>query len=217
VTRNRALLAATLLVFVAVAISVWAYPLLPERVPTHWDIAGNPTAYSSRIVASFLTPGIMGILLVLLLLLPAISPRGFRLGESAGAFYTAMLAVMAFALLMHAMLIRAALTDGRASIALLFAAIGVLFIVLGLLIAKAKKNFWFGIRTPWALASDEVWARSNRFGGRLMVAGGIITVLASPFKNAAMPLLVGIIVVIGFAPIVYSYIIYRRIEGFGSE
>jgi len=217
VTRNRALLAATVLLFVGVAMSVWAYPLLPDRVPTHWDIAGNPTAYSSRVVASSLTPGIMGIMWVLLLVLPAISPRGFRLGESAGAFYTAMLAVITFALLMHVMLIRAALTDGRASIVLLFSAIGVLFIVLGVLISKAKKNFWFGIRTPWALASDEVWARTNRFGGRLMVIGGIVTVLASFLGNAMLPALITVIVVIGFAPIVYSYIIYRRIEGFGSE
>jgi len=205
------------MVLAALAISGRAYPLLPDRVPTHWDIAGNPNAYSSRLVASVLTPGIMGILWLFMLLLPAISPRGFRLGESSGIFYTAMLAVIGFSLLMHVMLIRAALTDGRPSMPLLFAALGALLAVIGALLGKVKKNFWFGVRTPWTLASDEVWLRTNRLAGRLFVAGGIIIVLTSFAGKIAIAVLIAVVTVIALFSIVYSYVVYRRIEGFGSE
>jgi immunity protein, SdpI family len=217
VTRNRALLAAAVLLVVALAISVWAYPLLPDRVPTHWDIDGNPNAYSSRLVSSILTPGIIGVLWAFMLLLPAISPRGFQLGESAGVFYTAMLAVIGFSLVMHVMLIRAALTDGRPSMTLLFAAIGILLAIIGMLLGKVKKNFWFGVRTPWTLASDEIWLRTNRLAGRLFVAGGIIIALASFAGKIAIAVLIGVVSAVAAFSIVYSYVIYRRIEGFGSD
>jgi uncharacterized membrane protein len=210
------LLLGIILVLAAVAISGRAYPLLADRVPTHWDIAGNPNGYSSRLVASVITPGIMGIVWVFMLLLPAISPRGFRLGESAGVFYTAMLALIAFSLLMHVMLIRAALTGGRPSMTLLFAALGALLAVIGVLLGKVKKNFWFGVRTPWTLASDEVWRRTNRLAGRLFVAGGIIIVLTSFAGKIAISVLIAVVSVIAAFSIVYSYVVYRRIEGFGG-
>lgn len=214
-TRNRALLLGIILILAGLAISGRAYPLLADRVPTHWDIAGNPNAYSSRLVASILTPGIMAVVWVFMLVLPAISPRGFALGESSSIFYTAMLAVIGFALLMHVMLIRAALTDGRPSMTLLFAAIGALLAVIGALLGKVKKNFWFGVRTPWTLASDEVWLRTNRLAGRLFVAGGIIIILTSFAGKIAIAVLIAVVSVIAAFSIGYSYVAYRRIEGFG--
>ncbi len=216
-TRNRALLAGLALVIAAIVISASAYPSLPGRVPTHWDIAGNPNAYSSRIVASVLTPAIMAFVWLLMALLPEISPRGFRLEESAGVFYIAMLAVMGFALAMHAMLIRAGLTDGRASTTLLFAALGALLGVIGVLLGKVKRNFWFGVRTPWTLASDEVWLRTNKLAGRLFLIGGILIVIASFVPPAGAIATVAIVAVVALASVVYSYVVYRRIEGFGSE
>ncbi|MBV9332746.1 MAG: SdpI family protein, partial [Candidatus Eremiobacteraeota bacterium] len=179
--------------------------------------AGNVNGYSSLLSAVSAMPVSITICWLLTAVLPAISPRGFRLGESAGAFYVAMLAVLTLLLIVHLMLLHSAMTQAMPSLGLLVASIGALFIVLGMLVARAKKNFWFGVRTPWTLASDEVWRRSNHFGGRLMVAGGIIAVLASFFSNARMPVLVAIIAVIAFAPILYSYAVYRRIEGFDSE
>lgn len=217
VTRNRALLAGTVLLFIAVAMSVWAYPLLPDRVPTHWNLAGQVNGYSSRVFAVSFVPALLAVTWVLMLVLPAISPRGFSLGESAGTFYIAMLAMLALLCVVHWMILRSAVTHEMPSLTILLASVGALFVVLGVLVTKAKKNFWFGMRTPWTLASDEVWARTNQFGGRLMVAGGALTMLASFWHAAGIAVLVVTAVVIGFAPIVYSYVVYRRIEGFDSE
>jgi uncharacterized membrane protein len=180
-------------------------------------MAGHVNGYSSRLFAVSLMPAILALGCLLMLVLPAISPRGFSLGESAGAFYIAMLAVMTLFLIVHFMLLRSAMTQTMPSLTLLVASIGALFVVLGVLVAKAKRNFWFGVRTPWALASDEVWARTNEFGSRVMVIGGVTCIVASFFDRVRIPVLVAIMVVIGFAPIVYSYFIYRRIEGFGRE
>lgn len=152
-----------------------------------------------------------------MLVLPAISPRGFRLEQSAGVFYTAMLAVIAFSLAMHVMLIRAALTDGRASMMLLFAALGALLAVIGALLGKVKRNFWFGVRTPWTLASDEVWLRTNKLAGQLFVVGGTLVIIASFVPGVRVVSLMAVVAAIAIGSIVYSYVIYRRVEGFDSE
>lgn len=217
VTRNRALLAGVILVCVAVAMSVWAYPLLPALVPTHWNASGQINGYSSRIFAASFTPALMALIWLLMLVLPAISPRGFRLDSSAGAFYIAMLAVMALVLVVHVMILRSALTQAPPSLVLIHASIGTLFVVIGSLLGNVKKNFWFGVRTPWTLASDEVWTRTNKLAGRLFLIGGILIVIASFVPSVRVGSIVVIVGVTAVTSIVYSYVVYRRIEGFDSE
>jgi uncharacterized membrane protein len=96
------------------------------------------------------------------------------------------------------------------------AGIGLLLALLGNFFGKTTKNFFVGIRTPWTLANDEVWLRTHRLGGKLFVAAGAI-VFASALAGRGF---LAIPVAVGFAalvPIVYSYWLYRRIEGFGSD
>ncbi|HEY1868050.1 MAG TPA: DUF1648 domain-containing protein, partial [Candidatus Cybelea sp.] len=123
-TRTSASIAGFLILLAAVALSAWAYPSLPATVPTHWDMAGHVNGYSSRLFAVSLMPAILALGWLLMLVLPAISPRGFSLGESAGAFYIAMLAVMTLFLIVHFMLLRSAMTQTMPSLTLLVASIG---------------------------------------------------------------------------------------------
>jgi uncharacterized membrane protein len=217
VTRNRALLAGALLALVAVAISAWAYPSLAATVPTHWDMAGHINGYSSRGFAVSLMPSIIAFTWLLMLVLPAISPRGFRLESSAGAFYSSVLAIMAALVVLHFIVVRAELGKFAPSNVLTLSTIGVLLAVLGAFMGRLKKNFFIGVRTPWTLASDEVWRRTHELAGRLFVAGGAAIVVASLFSGTTFVTLLAVIAIVALVPIVYSYVLYRRIEGFGSE
>ena len=89
--------------------------------------------------------------------------------------------------------------------------------ILGNFMGKFKKNFWIGIRTPWTLASDEVWLRTNRLGGQLMVFGGVVLIASSLFGALAVPALVGVVIITVTVPMVYSYVPYKRIEGFENN
>ena len=90
---------------------------------------------------------------------------------------------------------------------------GLLFVVLGNFMGKLTKNFFVGIRTPWTLASDEVWLRTHRLGGKLFVLAGVALFIAGLLGGGTVPLLVAVAVA-GGIPVVYSYLLYRRIEGF---
>ena len=211
--RNSLLLLGLGLVLLSVGLSFWAYPQLPHRVPTHWDLAGNVNGYSSRAFTVAFMPGMAAAIWVLMIVLPAISPRGYRFEDSATAFYEAMIATIALFVAVQFLILRAAITATPPSIEVIFALIGALLTVLGILIAKVPKNFFMGIRTPWTLASDEVWKQTNRLGGRLMVIAGVAVIVCSPFLFVAVPALIACIAAIVAVPLVYSYVLYRRIEG----
>lgn len=59
--------------------------------------------------------------------------------------------------------------------------VGVMYIILGNLMPKVKKNGLFGLRTSWSMENDEIWNKSQRFCGKAAVVCGFATVLVSAF------------------------------------
>lgn len=68
-----------------------------------------------------------------------------------------------------------------------------------------------GIRTPWTLASDQVWRKSHRLGGYYFMAMAVLMVVigfvAIPQR---FPYLVGVVASLAVVPPVYSYLAWRR-------
>jgi len=154
---------------------------------------------------------------LLMVVLPMISPRGFRLDGSGAAFYQSVLAIIAALVVLHVIVLRASLTTSAPSKALILIPIGLLLLILGNLMGKLRKNFFIGIRTPWTLASDEVWSRTNRLGGRLFVLGGLAVIACSLFPGPSLPVILTVVALAAGVPVIYSYLLYRRIEGFGPN
>lgn len=53
-----------------------------------------------------------------------------------------------------------------------------LLVLIGNPMGKVRRNFFIGIRTPWTLASESVWYATHRLAARLMVASGLLGLLA---------------------------------------
>ena len=50
---------------------------------------------------------------------------------------------------------------------------GVLFILLGNYMPKARQNRFYGIKVKWTLENEENWNATHRFSGKVMVAAGV--------------------------------------------
>ena len=209
--RLAALRFPMLLVLAAFALTLVAYPHLPERFAIHWDLEGHPNGYGSRPFA-FILPVLMLGMGVLLPLLAEASPRGFELGQSQRVFARITHLTLLFLLAVHAFVLQAATValhvDPRTFV---LAALGLLLTVLGNYLGKVRRNFVLGIRTPWTLADDEVWLRTHRLGGRLMVAAGLFTLLSSFVPAMPASVLVAVIVLSALVPCVYSLVLYRKL------
>ena len=56
--------------------------------------------------------------------------------------------------------------------------IGAGLVALGNYMPRIRKNYTMGVRTPWALASDHCWQRTQRMGGICFVVIGLAMILS---------------------------------------
>ncbi|MEJ7776688.1 MAG: SdpI family protein [Sphingomicrobium sp.] len=88
-----------------------------------------------------------------------------------------------------------------------------MFVLIGNQLGKSRSMYLIGIRTPWTLASEEVWIKTHRLAGKLMVAGGLLLIVAAflPLPPALVAAAtVGIIAIAVGVPLVYSFLLWRR-------
>jgi uncharacterized membrane protein len=204
------------LVVLAFALTAILYGKLPELVPTHWNARGQANGFMPKPWGPFLLPIVMVGVYAILLVIPRISPRGYRVERFAKVFEILQATILAFFFLVTVLALLAGTGAPVPIDRAVVAATGLLFVVIGNFMGKLTKNFFVGIRTPWTLASDEVWLRTHRLGGRLFVLAGVILFVGGLLRGGLVPVLAAIAIA-GGVPIVYSYVIYRRIEGFKNN
>lgn len=198
----------------ASAASAILYPQLPDRVPIHWDIRGRIDGYGAKGWAAFLTPAIMVGLLGLFAILPRASPKQFRIDAFRSTYDFVVALTMGLLAYIHGLTLWAALGHsldfGRSMMGGMF----LFFILIGNVLGKVRRNFWVGIRVPWTLASDRVWNETHRMAAWIFVASGVIGLLMIAAGLTLSSLL--LIGVVAIAPIVYSFVIWKRLERRGE-
>jgi uncharacterized membrane protein len=195
----------------ALAASAVVYPDLPERIPTHWNLAGEVDGWSRRAWGAWLMPVVIAFVWGLMRWLPAIDPRRKNYEKFGGTFEGIMLSVMVFMLILHGITLAAALGYPVAMERVAPFSTGLLFIVIGNLLPRARSNWFVGIRTPWTLSSDRVWEKTHRVGGRLFVLGGILISLSALLSASWSHWVVLVIVsVCSIGAVVYSYVEWRK-------
>ena len=191
--------------------TIAVYDRLPDPIATHFDLHGQPNGWMPRAMGAWFAP-VFGVALFLFVrfapkILPSADKK--RLPESQVALVSSLTTI--FLAAVHALVLYVALVPGASLMRPIWLLLGALFIALGLVLPRVKRNAFVGIRTAWTLTSDENWARSNRIGGYSMVLGGIGAALAGILGGAA-----GGIVAIFFllasalVPAVYSLVLARR-------
>ncbi len=194
----------------AAAIVFWS--ALPEQIPTHYNLSGQPDDWMARWPGAFLFPA-MGLGIWLLLLgLRAIDPRRAHYEKFEDAYWTVLNLMTLFFALQQAMIVAVGLGAPVDPARFIPFAVGLLFALLGNWLPKIRSNWWMGIRTPWTLESDEVWRSTHRLAGWLFVAAGVAIMAASlvlPVEAVAWVIAPVVTVAVG-VPFVYSYVAYRR-------
>ena len=141
-------------------IALASWPLLPDRLPTRWSDS-EPTRFIGKTLALAILPlftfALYGVLRVL-------ARRHDANDDYCRAFWWVRV------------IIPSAVFFGYVAIHLAYwglgpywgATFGAMLVGLGCL-PPMKRNPWLGVRTPWTLRSDHVWATTNHLGPRLLV------------------------------------------------
>ncbi len=197
------------------AYSLWLYPSLLDRVPTHWNWKGEVDGWSSKPFGAFFLPGMTAGLWLLFLALPWLSPRGFKIEPFRATYNILVVMVLALMAYIHFVALQAALQPNMDMARALIGGIFALFGGIGVLLGRVKRNFWVGVRTPWTLASDAVWDSTHRLAARLYSLTGFGCALAV-FAGVPTAVCFVMFITLIFVPVVYSLVLYKRLEKQGT-
>lgn len=186
------------------------YNQLPETMATHFGINNEVNGTMSR--------GMLIIMLIFLGLIPVIirvarfvDPKKANYEQFSKAFEVTRVGVTILLTMVGWMIIAYNLgihvDMGRVTICIL----GLFFAIMGNYMTQVKHNYMFGIRTPWTLANEEIWRKTHRLAGPLMMLGGVISVISSFFNgSAAVIVFLMVVVIASIVPVFYSYMLYTR-------
>lgn len=199
-----------LLLFAAVpiAISLFWYGKLPDRVATHFGEHGEANGYQSKINFFIMMVLLSVVLPMALKWFRRIDPRKESYKKFPGVFELMrflLVFIMNIALL-GTMMFNLGYHINISSI--LLVGIGMMFMVMGNFLGRIRTNYFMGIRTPWTLASEVVWTRTHRVGGPVFMVVGVLFIAAGLLNWGAMFLLWTTLAMIAFL-YGYSYLVYR--------
>ena len=189
---------------------------LPDPMPSHWNAAGEVDDTMPKLPGTLFLIALPLLIMAVFRLIPVISPQGFRIDQFMGVLYLLQTVTVLFTAAVSAVVFLYAIGIEFDMTVIVTSGTGLLLIVIGNQLGKVRKNFFIGIRTPWTLASDEVWARTHRLGGWMMVVAGLIMCVGA-IAGLALEYLIFAVVALVMIPVVYSYLAYRRIEGFRPD
>jgi immunity protein, SdpI family len=200
-----------LLLLAMFALGAWTWSTAPERVPVHWNAAGEVDRYGGKPEGLFMLPAVALGVYLLLLLLPRLDPGRANYATFAGAYNVIRLTMLAFfaALYGWTVLEMRGRTTLNAEVVMAFLT-GLLFIVLGGVMGKIRPNWFVGVRTPWTLSSKRSWVKTHRLAGWLFVLAGLTVwacFIASP-GWMGQAIMVAAALAAG-VPAAYSYFVWR--------
>ena len=205
----------TLLPLVVTTVAVvW---FLPEEIPAHYGVSGEVDRWGSK-YESFIFP---------LLIIPfsglifgTAKAASMEIWQSNGTGRKIVLACGIMGLLIFNAVNGFFLYTSWAMVEdlgevpdiglrILFLVLSLLIVALGLWMPIVKRNAWFGVRTKWTMESETVWVKSQKFGGKLFAAAGLVSFVSVIFPMSWM---MGITCVSVFVAAIGSAL-YSRREG----
>lgn len=191
--------------------TVWGWHRLPPEIVSHWGADGTPDGTAPR-ATILLLPAITLALPLFFSLLLKIDPRRAHHALHSDTYWFVVNTVMVFLSLVGLAVLGVNIGLDIPLSRFIYAGAGILLMLVGNVISRIRSNWFIGIRTPWTLASDNVWRQTHRLGARLMVLAGLVTALAGialPLRVAFIAMMASV-VTLAVVLTAYSYFLWRR-------
>ena len=166
-------------IFLPLIISIIALNYLPDRIPMHYNSNGEVNRWGSKYELLFSSSiGIIIGIINLLCIKYIKNKKNVKAFTAATIIIALTMNVVTIAILIPP-LTHTTNINATISSKLIFSSVGLSFVVLGNYMPKCKRNNYFGIRTKLTLSDDEIWFKTQRFGGKLFVGFGLILTIIS--------------------------------------
>lgn len=204
--NKKLLIVTSVLLLLPVIAGLILWSRLPDSIATHFGPDNAADGWSSKPFAVFAIPGIMLALHWLCLFATAADPKSDKIGKKALTIVYWILPLVSLCVMSFTYANALGVSVNVGFWCCLMA--GILLIVLGNYMPKARQNYTFGIKTPWALEDEENWNKSNRLAAWLAIFAGLILIVNAFILS--IPVLIATVIIFGGVPVLYSYYLYRK-------
>ncbi len=207
--KNRKLLIITSIVTVLPAlIGIICWNRLPDMMATHFGLNNEADGFSGKAFAVF---GIPAFLLAVLWLCAFVTSHDPKRQNISPRMFSLMLWIVPVVSLYVAAVMYPANLGYELDITFFSELLlGLLFIVVGNYLPKARQNYTIGIKIPWTLANEENWNRTHRLAGYLWMICGILIIVFGLTRFVSAPWLLGLPLIMVLVPCIYSYWLHAR-------
>ncbi len=203
--KNRMIeLITSITILLPILIGIFLWNRLPEQMPIHYDINGNPDNYAGKAFAVFVMPVVL--LMLQWICIFAASKQKDSLNAKMKQLVLWIIPILS--VFVSFIMYRSALGNNTKVLSMVFLFMGLLFIIVGNYLPKCRQNYTIGIKIPWTLNSEENWNRTHRLGGIVWIVGGMLFLLNAFWANAILSIIV--IVLLVAVPLVYSGILHHK-------
>ena len=206
--NRKTLIITSVVTILPMLIGILCWNRLPDVMATHFGINNEANGFSSKAIAVFGIPAFLLAVLWLGAFVTSHDPKRQNISQKMFSLvlWIAPAISLAAAATMYPINLGYELDITFFSGLLL----GLMFIIIGNYLPKARQNYTIGIKIPWTLANEENWNRTHRLAGYLWMVCGILMVLISVMRLGQAQWLVGIILIMVLVPCIYSYWLHAK-------
>ena len=206
--HKKTLILTTILTLLPMVIGFILWDKLPEQIATHFGSNGEPDGWSSKAFAVVGLPALLTAIHLACFFITFADPKKQRIDPKLFKLILWLCPVIswfgcgstyAYALNMEL---------NTTNIAMIL--LGVLFIVIGNYLPKARQNYTVGIKLPWTLDDEENWNRTHRLAGKLWMVCGFLFVIVSFFGLGTSWIAMMLAAIMILVPTGYSFLYYLK-------
>jgi len=192
------------------AVTLLAYPHMPDPVPSHWNAAGTVDGELPKFWGLVIVPTLMIGLTALFAVLPRIDPLRKNYLKFQSWYEGFILALVVFFFIIQLQIILWGMGTQVSPNLTMPVMIGILFICIGFLAEHTEPNWFVGIRTPWTLSSEQVWKKTHARGGTLFKLAGMVSMIGAIAGVDAWLFIIVPALAVAAYTVVYSYVEFER-------
>ncbi|MFA6489554.1 MAG: SdpI family protein [Candidatus Micrarchaeia archaeon] len=189
---------------------LYVYPLLPEKVASHWNAAGDVDGHMERGFGAFFMPVLALFMLGLFYALPLLDPmkKNYKAFQKEYDNFVAL--IIGFMAYIYALTLAYNVGFQFNLTQFMAPAFAVLFYYAGAMMEKAKQNWFVGVKPPWTLSSERVWDKTHAIAGKMFKAAGIIALLGLAMPEIGLIASIAVLIAAAIFSVVYSYLEYQK-------
>lgn len=204
--RKKMIFLTSLLVFIPTIVGLILWNQLPDKLPVHFNAAGEIDRWESKAFVVFFLPLFLWVMHLLSGFITLADPKKQNISDK--IFFLVLMIIPLTAVFVCILTYFSAFGIDISANAFGNLFLGCIFIIVGNYLPKSRQNYTIGLKLPWTLSDTENWNKTHRFSGILWVVCGSFF-LVNTILNIIWIIPVIVIAAV-LLPTLYSYLLFVR-------